>query len=154
MSYLWNHHGGECVIEGIVEHFSHANTLPNTQTRGRDNELLSLCLKLRTWVLLNLNALPSARSSSRRAFFFFFPRVDVTKMVKKKKKEREREREKKTPKDTNRTIVIIFGIRKKKKPISLFFFFSFFFLYNSNNIHIVRGIVSRLYQHIFEKKKR
>lgn len=23
------HHGGECVIEGIVEHFSHANTLPN-----------------------------------------------------------------------------------------------------------------------------
>lgn len=23
------HHGCECVIEGIVEHFSHANTLPN-----------------------------------------------------------------------------------------------------------------------------
>ena len=127
MSYLWNHHGGECVIEGIVEHFSHANTLPNTQTRGRDNELLSLCLKLRTWVLLNLNALPSARSSSRRAFFFFFPRVDVTKMVKKKKKEREREKKKNAkghePYDSDH-----FRNKKKEKTdLSLLLFFFFFF---------------------------
>lgn len=54
---------GECVIEGIVEHFSHANTPDAGPEKGQRTSPL-VCLKLPTQVLLNLNAFPHSRDSA------------------------------------------------------------------------------------------